>query len=164
MNDQIARSVLGRFKSGLVELKGIKKSDISFFEYSLTAKLPIIKTKNRSNYVKIDFNITGTFDVTFKDIVNGRPSVIMSSHNNVAKDHVVSLVSRKTGLIAQEKREKGVQIGTQKIEIYAIPAGETDLDMERLISIRCLSQADVDNVKTVAGASGFHSFRVHQII
>ena len=47
-----------------------------------------------------------------------------------------------------------------EILIYALERGETRRYTEHLISTQCQTAADIEKVKAVASAEGFHSFRV----
>ena len=48
----------------------------------------------------------------------------------------------------------------KQILIYGLPHGETRDYMEQLLATNCRNASDVDRVKTVATAEGWHSIRV----
>lgn len=47
-----------------------------------------------------------------------------------------------------------------EILVYGLERGETRDYMETLLASNCKTQSDIDKIKTVAAAHGFHSFRV----
>ena len=50
-----------------------------------------------------------------------------------------------------------------ELVLWALPRGQTDALHEVILSTQCRTDSDVDRIKALATADGFHSFRVQVI-